>query len=348
MARQTLPQSGTLLVGSTGGHLEELFRLKDRLAPATGPVEWVTFDDPQARSLLAGERVHYLPYMPPRGYLPVLKSLPAAHKILRRGAFERVVSTGSGIALPFFTAARTLDVRCHYIESAARTTGPSLTGKLVSRIPGTHLYTQHESWASDRWGYAGSLFDAFEGVDSGARSSANVRKVVVTLGSMRTYGFRRAVERLVALLPHVTGDDAEVLWQVGATDTSGLPIDARDVIPAHELASAIAAADLVIAHAGIGSALTALEAGKLPVLVPRRQEQGEHVDDHQVLIADDLDRRQLAVSRDADELTSDDLLRAAAGAVTALPHRTEFRLQEKREARPWSGRSTSPELQRLS
>jgi UDP-N-acetylglucosamine transferase subunit ALG13 len=145
---------------------------------------------------------------------------------------------------------------------------------------------------------------------------------------MRSYTFPRAVKRLAAVLPEIVEPDAEILWQVGPTDTSGLGIDARDVVPAHELAAAIAEADLVVAHAGIGSALTALEAGKLPVLLPRRYARGEHVDDHQVLIAEDLELRRLAVCRDVDELSADDLRRAHTSAVTSSSDAEPFCLDE--------------------
>ena len=86
-------------------------------------------------------------------------------------------------------------------------------------------------------------------------------------------------------------------------------------IPGAELRQAIADADLVVAHSGIGSALTALEQSKTPVLVPRRPAMGEHVDDHQALIAQELSARSLAVMAEADTLTADDLRRAAAATV---------------------------------
>ena len=74
-------------------------------------------------------------------------------------------------------------------------------------------------------------------------------------------------------------------------------------------------ADLVIAHAGIGSSLAAIEAGHAPVVVPRRGHRGEHVDDHQRLIAAELADRELAVAREVDELTLEDLERAARSRV---------------------------------
>ena len=71
----------------------------------------------------------------------------------------------------------------------------------------------------------------------------------------------------------------------------------------------------MIAHAGVGSALGALEEGRSPVLVPRRAAHGEHVDDHQEQIAGELERRGLAVSAEADELSYAHLQAAAARGV---------------------------------
>jgi UDP-N-acetylglucosamine transferase subunit ALG13 len=49
------------------------------------------------------------------------------------------------------------------------------------------------------------------------------------------------------------------------------------------------AADAVVTHAGVGSILCARRAGHLPVVVPRRRRYGEHVDDHQVELTQELD-----------------------------------------------------------
>lgn len=47
-------------------------------------------------------------------------------------------------------------------------------------------------------------------------------------------------------------------------------------------------AELVIVHAGAGSAIQAIQAGRIPVVMPRRAELGEHVDDHQLEFAHEL------------------------------------------------------------
>jgi UDP-N-acetylglucosamine--N-acetylmuramyl-(pentapeptide) pyrophosphoryl-undecaprenol N-acetylglucosamine transferase len=305
---------GALLVASSGGHLKQLYDLRPRLRGPDGrphtEVTWLTFDTPQARSLLEGERVVFARYTAPRDVAGVLANLRLASRTLAGGRFSQVISTGSAIALSFLPLARALGVPCHYIESATRADGPSTTGRLMARVPGVHLYTQHAGWAEARWRYAGSVFDGFATIPDPAPPPA-IRRAVVTLGTMETYGFRRLLERLLAVLPA----EVEVLWQTGCTDTTGLPIDGRRAVGAAELLAAMRRADVVVAHAGTGTALTALEIGKCPVLVPRVHAHGEHVDDHQAQTARELAGRGLAVDAGADDLRLDHLLAAAARRV---------------------------------
>ncbi|AKU15919.1 glycosyltransferase [Luteipulveratus mongoliensis] len=318
----------TLLVASTGGHLEQLMRLRHRLRPLADEVEWVTADDPQSRSLLEGETVHFLRYVAPRHGEVMLANVPPADRLLRRGGYARVVTTGAAMALSVLLPASARRIPCHWIESSARATGPSLTGRLASRLPGMQLYAQYPSWATGRWNFQGSVFDDYTSVPAPGVAAGNIKKVVVTFGTMRTYGFRRAAEAVLRLLPEIVADNADVLWQVGYTDVSDLPIDGRQSMPAEELRAAVREADLVIAHAGVGSALTALDAGRVPVLLTRRQAYDEHVDDHQQMIADELARRDLAVSCDPDQLTVEHLMAAAGLAATRRSSSAPFTLVE--------------------
>ena len=62
-------------------------------------------------------------------------------------------------------------------------------------------------------------------------------------------------------------------------------------------------ADLLIFHAGAGSVIHAVRAGKVPVLMPRRVELGEHVDNHQVEFARELAAtNKVVVCEDASQL----------------------------------------------
>lgn len=323
----------TLLVASTGGHLEQLFRLKDRFLEPGTRVEWATFDEPQSRSLLSDQVVNYVRYIAPRDYRSIAANVRPARQLLASRRFDRVVSTGSGIALAFLPVARAHGIDTHYIESAARADGPSVTGRLLARVPGINLYSQYPSWAGERkWKYRGSLFDSYS---VQPRPGAKIRpdRVVVTLGTMRTFGFRRAVDAARRVLAELGAGNAEVLWQVGATNIDELPIQGRNLVPKAEMKAAMADADLIIAHAGIGSALDALDLGRCPVLLSRRKAFGEHIDDHQRLIARELDGRGLSVSRDPDELTVTDVVAAMSRVVHRFPGEY-FRLETKGRTHP--------------
>jgi len=295
-----------LLVASIGGHLTQLHQLRPRLD--VGSVVWVTNESPQSRSLLEGEQVEWMPYVAPRDARTATRLLPRAWGLTGSPGVDLVISTGSAIAVPFLTMAAARRRPAFYIESATRVDGPSLTGRMLARVPGVQLRTQSPGWADERWKYVGSVFDGWTAVH---QESREVRKLVISLGTMQRYQFRALVDRLMEIIPPTV----EVLWQVGNTDVSDLQIEARTGVPSTEMRAAMQMADAVVAHAGVGAALSALEIGKCPVLVPRRASRNEHVDDHQQQIADRLGRAGLAVISDVETLTWDHVNEAAARKV---------------------------------
>jgi UDP-N-acetylglucosamine--N-acetylmuramyl-(pentapeptide) pyrophosphoryl-undecaprenol N-acetylglucosamine transferase len=298
--------SAALLVASTGGHLAQLAQLRPRFGPLEGRrIVWVTFDTPQSRALLRDEEVIFVPYTGQRDVYNVVANAIRARGILRDVEPEIAISTGAAIALSFLPLAAARGVECHYIESSARSDGPSLSGRLLSRNRRIRLYAQHRVSAREPWFYGGSVFDTWH--PEAPEAPEAIERIVVTLGTIN-YPFRRLLERLIAIVP----PGVEVLWQTGATDVTGLPIDARPTVPNAELDAAIAKADVVVGHSGIGSAIATLEAGRCPVLVPREQRYGEHIDDHQQQIARELSARGLAVSSSVAELSWDHLVQAAA------------------------------------
>jgi UDP-N-acetylglucosamine--N-acetylmuramyl-(pentapeptide) pyrophosphoryl-undecaprenol N-acetylglucosamine transferase len=309
-----------LLVCSGGGHLKQLHGLLPRMTFANEERLWVTFDTGLSRSLLAGEDVVYATYAAPRDAKNILRNAALATRLLHRNRFNHAVSTGSSLAVNFLPMARMRGTNCHFIETAARATGPSMTGRIVQRLPGIHTYTQYPAWANATWQFAGSVFDDFTpGPDRPLPDG--IKRAVVTVGTTESDGFRRLVEALIPLLPGV-----EVLWQTGVTDVSGLGIEGRETVPHEELVEALGSSDLVVAHAGTGAAITALERGICPVMVPRLRRYGEHVDDHQVQIAHELARRGLAVTAHVAELDKETLLRAATSSVVRSASRSPLQL----------------------
>ena len=299
-----------LLVANDGGHIMQLHTLRPRLGLGDDVV-WVTPRTPQTESLLAGERVHWAEPCPPRDLHAVMRNAASCRHLFDDHDVTLVVSTGAALALAVLPQARLRHVETVYIESATRMAEPSMSGRLLSWLPGITTFSQSEGLARNHWQYLASPWDLYRSDEGAARP---LRRAVVSVGTQPGYSFRRLLERLATVLPH----ECEVLWQTGGTDVSGLGIDARPTVPAAEMNQAMREADVVVAHAGTGIALAALEAGRLPVLVPRRARRGEHVDDHQLTIALELALRDLCVAREADLLRVSDLQLAASRAVSKI------------------------------
>ena len=81
-----------------------------------------------------------------------------------------------------------------------------------------------------------------------------------------------------------------------------------------ELQRLFAAADVVVTHGGPATISQARAAGHVPVVVPRRPELGEHVDEHQVLFA-----RRLAAAGVVHLAGTEGALATAVDAAAAGP-----------------------------
>ena len=277
------------------------------LAPRLGleQVVWATVPTPQSESMLEGLDVVWTNRADTRDVPAVFRNTKMLRSVIRRFRPDHVVSTGSSLALSTLPQSVLRNISAHYIESVTRTEGFSVSGRVLRRTPKVKLYTQWLHLADDHWRYRGSVLDGFT---TEQHDSAGVRKIVVSVGTSEKFGFRRLLEHLVNIVP----DDVEVFWQTGSTNTDGLAIDASPNVPAALLASEIAESDVLIAHAGAGISITALQNGRYPVLVPRREEFGEHIDDHQQQIARNLESKGLAMVREVEALTWGDI-EAAAG-----------------------------------
>lgn len=307
----------TLLVASGGGHLTQLRLLHDRLRPRPAHASWVSYRSTHARSSLAA--AHYIPGHGPstRHLGNAARNWRLARQVLAGGHVEQVVSTGAGIALPFLVEAGRLGIPSHYIESASRVHGPSLTGRLLQELgPSAHLYTQHDGWADHRWRYVGSVYDGWTPIARRQERRRGLR-VLVSLGTHDRYHF----PALVTSVRQVLMVHDQVVWQLGRTPgAADLPGRQYVQLPAAEMDALLRWADVVVAHAGTGVILSCLQAGRHPVVVPRRRARGEHVDDHQEITAREVAKRDLATWSEAQSLSRADLRRAAGrGCRRGIP-----------------------------
>ena len=98
-------------------------------------------------------------------------------------------------------------------------------------------------------------------------------------------------------------------------------------------------ADKVVTHAGVGSILCADREGHVPLVVPRRHDLGEHVDDHQLELARALaDARQRDRGREHRASWPQPLARSAVAAGgrrrSAASHRSAARCAKRCWASP--------------
>lgn len=120
------------LVGSSGGHLTQLYMLKpywqkwDRF--------WVTFDKEDARSLLQGEKVYHCYFPTNRSLIKLIRNTVLAWKVLQRERPELIISFGAAVAVPFFYIGKLFGAKVIYIEIFDRIDTPTLSGKLVYPI----------------------------------------------------------------------------------------------------------------------------------------------------------------------------------------------------------------------
>jgi len=114
------------------------------------------------------------------------------------------------------------------------------------------------------------------------------------------YGF----DRLIKEMDEIAGRaDEEVIMQIG--ETAYEPKNAKyfRFASKEKMDGLYNDARVVVCHAGVGSILTALEYGKPVIAVPRRKKYGEHVDDHQLDIAGEMEKEgRIRVVHDVEEL----------------------------------------------
>jgi UDP-N-acetylglucosamine transferase subunit ALG13 len=77
------------------------------------------------------------------------------------------------------------------------------------------------------------------------------------------------------------GRGTRVVVQFGSSDPP-VAAEGRDLLPVAELERLMRGSRAVVCHGGPGTIMGARSCGVVPIVVPRRSELGEHVDDHQV------------------------------------------------------------------
>ncbi|MEI6446567.1 MAG: PssD/Cps14F family polysaccharide biosynthesis glycosyltransferase [Actinomycetes bacterium] len=119
----------TLFVASTGGHLLQAVKLAEPWS--LDERRWVTFEKGNALGLLADEHVTWAHHPTSRSLINLFRNLLLAWRTISNERPPAVISTGSGVAVPFAVVSRLRGIPMYYVESMSRISSPSLTGRLV-------------------------------------------------------------------------------------------------------------------------------------------------------------------------------------------------------------------------
>jgi UDP-N-acetylglucosamine transferase subunit ALG13 len=120
-----------------------------------------------------------------------------------------------------------------------------------------------------------------------------------------TVGAQMAFDRLVRTVDEWAGlrGRSDIFAQIGASDYRPRHITATRFLDPAEFRGRVEGARVVVAHAGMGSIITALELGKPIIVMPRRGDLHETRSDHQVATAKHFVRQgRIIVAFDEHEL----------------------------------------------
>jgi len=135
--------------------------------------------------------------------------------------------------------------------------------------------------------------------------------IFVTVGQM--LGFDRLIEAMD--LWAGANPDREVFAQIGdGRYTPGAMAWTR-MVPPDEFRGRATAADVIVAHAGMGSYFVAMEAQKPIVMLPRLQTRLEHTTDHQTHTLKWLREKPGVYAADTEDQLPRAIERALAGAA---------------------------------
>ncbi len=138
-----------------------------------------------------------------------------------------------------------------------------------------------------------------------------MKLIVVSVGTDH-HPFDRMIDWIDAL---TFDGETDVRIQSG-TSKASTNWRSQELIPHADLLEMFVAADAVVCHGGPSTVMDVRASGKLPIVLPRNPEHGEHVDGHQMAFAKHLDANSVA-----NVVSTMDEMHAAIHEAIAQPDR---------------------------
>ena len=128
--------------------------------------------------------------------------------------------------------------------------------------------------------------------------------IFVTIGT-HEQPFNRLIEAVDRMKADGTFND-NVIIQIGYSTYEPKFCEWRKLYPYDEMLELVNKARIVITHGGPSSFIMPLQIGKIPIVVPRQKQYGEHVNDHQLEFCKAAEERfgNIVVAENDEQLKS--------------------------------------------
>lgn len=126
--------------------------------------------------------------------------------------------------------------------------------------------------------------------------------IFVTVGNV-TQNFRRLLEAIDQIAGAGILKEQSVIVQSGSNSYfASRHCVTRDFFPPDEYRQMIDEAQVIVCHGGAGTLYHVFQAGKVPVVMPRRRKYGEHVDDQYQFVKALAEEGRVIAACEPDEL----------------------------------------------
>ena len=299
------PRTELLFAASAGGHLDLLLALAPEVLGDRQAL-WVTSDSSRGEALRASmSHVELVPEYG-RNLRALAANIASAARVIARHRPRTVVTSGAGLIVPLVLFARLTGSRVLYVETMARVSSPSKTGQLLSRLA-SRVLVQWPELAAKLPRATVCRPVLLDEVPEGVRAEGEGTFVAVGTHEQEFGRMLEIVEEAAAndVLPR------PIFAQAGPGERPSDHVEMVEFISAEDLQERINNARVIVSHGGAGIISSALSAGRTPIVVPRRAEFDEHVDDHQYQLARKLQGLNAVVKIETD-ITSEDVAQAVA------------------------------------
>ena len=272
------------LACSSGGHLSEMMELKEIYGRYNH--FFVTYRSADTIELAEKEKVHFLVNPRRHPILTILNILQSFKRFIKEKP-DIVLTTGAGVALPMCYIAKLYRKKIIFIESFCRVEKPSLFGRLIYPIANLTI-VQWEPLLEyyKEANYGGPIFN-FSGDNVDKNKIKN--RIFVTVGTFST-GFDRLLKEIDMLIEKRV-IRKKVIAQIGSSKYTPKNYEWIRFTSKEVFWDTMKESKIVITHGGVGSITNALKFNKRTIVVPRRKEFGEVVNDHQLEITRELERQ---------------------------------------------------------